>query len=316
MPNNTNITLPEGTVGIAGSAFWNCKGLASVIIPDSVVAIEPWAFGRCSALTSVTLGKSVKSIGKMAFRDSKMTALAIPASVTSIASDAFVGCSSLTSLTVDAGNKAFSIQDGVLYNKDKTALILYPEGKPGNSFTIPKTVTSIEIQGSAVLGIAMFINLQAIAVEAGNTAYSAQDGVLYTKNMTTLVSYPPNKTGGSFVIPNTVTTIGVGAFLSCNNLTSVTIPNSVTSIEYAAFRGCGGLDSLVIPASVKSIGSLSFVMGGNRLTITFAAGSNISAGDFAANLFGHGDTGFKELYLSNGAGTYISADSGRTWAKQ
>jgi hypothetical protein len=314
MPNNTAFTVKDGTVGIAGSAFYRCGGLTSVIIPDSVVSIGAWAFGRCTGLTSVTLGKSVESIGSMAFRDCKITALAIPASVTLIAFDAFAGCTSLISLTVDAGSKAFSIQDGVLYNKDKTALVWYPESKPGNSFTIPKTITSIQIKAGP--GIATFVNLSAITVEAGNTAFSAQDGVLYSNDMTTLVSYPPNKTGNSFVIPNTVRSIGDGAFHSCKNLTSVTIPASVTSIGGGAFRHVG-LTSVVIPASVKSIGFNAFIDIRALTSVTFAPGSKIADGDFGDNVFeGEERNALKTMYLAQGAGTYIRAAPNKPWVKQ
>ena len=79
------------------------------------------AFASCSGLTSVT----------------------IPASVISIGTGPFAGCSRLTSLVVDPGNPNYSSQDGVIYNKDKTALIQYPAGKPGG-FTMPNSVTSIE----------------------------------------------------------------------------------------------------------------------------------------------------------------------------
>ena len=55
------------------------------------------------------------------------------------------------------------------------------------------------------------------------------------------------------VIPNGVTSIGVGAFMGCSSLTSVTIPNSVTSIGHNAFYGCTSLTSNTIPDSVKII---------------------------------------------------------------
>ena len=62
----------------------------------------------------------------------------------------------------------------------------------------------------------------------------------------------------SITIPNTVTSIGEGAFYKCLSLTSVTIPNSVTSIGREAFYGCSGLISVTIPNSVKEISYLAF----------------------------------------------------------
>ena len=66
-------------------------------------------------------------------------------------------------------------------------------------------------------------------------------------------------------IPNSVTSIGPNAFKDCNGLTSVTIPNSVTSIGYMAFYYCSGLTSITIPESVTSIGGWAF-RGCSRLT--------------------------------------------------
>ena len=59
-------------------------------------------------------------------------------------------------------------------------------------------------------------------------------------------------------IPNSVTSIGGGAFSGCTGLTSITIPNSVTSIGGDAFSGCTGLTSVTIPNSVTSIGNYAF----------------------------------------------------------
>ncbi|HFG0472332.1 TPA: leucine-rich repeat domain-containing protein [Flavobacterium psychrophilum] len=62
----------------------------------------------------------------------------------------------------------------------------------------------------------------------------------------------------SVTIPNSVTTIGNYTFSDCPDLTSVTIPNSVTSIGDEAFSGCTGLISVTIPNSVTSIGDEAF----------------------------------------------------------
>jgi hypothetical protein len=62
----------------------------------------------------------------------------------------------------------------------------------------------------------------------------------------------------SITIPNSVTSIGNGAFSDCSSLTSITIPNSVTSIDGLAFSGCSSLTSITIGSSVTSIGNYAF----------------------------------------------------------
>ena len=114
MPANTSITLKEGTVGIASSAFFYCRGLTSVTIPNSVTSIGPSAFNSCSGLTSVTIPNSVTSIGSWAFRHcSRLTSVTIPNSVTSIGNLAFEDCSGLTSVTIP--NSVTSIGPSAFY---------------------------------------------------------------------------------------------------------------------------------------------------------------------------------------------------------
>ncbi len=101
MPAGTNITIKDGTKGIAGSAFESCGGLTSVTIPYSVISIGNYAFGFCSGLTSVTIPNSVTSIGESAFNGCiGLTSVNIPNSVTSIGSRAFYNCYRLTSVTI------------------------------------------------------------------------------------------------------------------------------------------------------------------------------------------------------------------------
>ena len=136
MPNNTIITIEEGTLGIADDAFKGCSGLTSVNIPNSVTSIGDDAFFRCSGLTSVTIPNSVTRIGNDAFyycsgltsvhisdlsvwcnikfdsgnpleyahhlylNGEEVSDLVIPDSVMSIGNFTFRGCSGLTSVTI------------------------------------------------------------------------------------------------------------------------------------------------------------------------------------------------------------------------
>jgi len=69
-------------------------------------------------------------------------------------------------------------------------------------------------------------------------------------------------------IPNSVTSIGSGAFGYCNGLISITIPSSVTYLGAAAFRNCSGLTSVVLPESITKIAELTFSFCSDLKTIT------------------------------------------------
>ena len=102
MPNNTKITLREGTKGIAGDAFSSCSGLVSISIPNDLHCIGDAAFSECTNLTSIVLPDSLKTLGYKVFEGcSKLTSVTFPAGMTEISSS-FNGCTSLSSITLPA----------------------------------------------------------------------------------------------------------------------------------------------------------------------------------------------------------------------
>jgi hypothetical protein len=285
-------------------------------------------------------GSTITEIPENAFAYcNNLTGVTIPNSVTSIGDGAFWECYSLTSINVDAGNSAYTSEDGVLYNKNKTALILYPGGKTGNTFTIPSSVTSIESYAFQDC-----TSLTSINVDAGNSAYTSEDGVLYNKAKTLLHRYPAGKTGTSFTIPNSVTDIEYNAFYYCTSLTSVTIPNSITSIGFCAFQGFIGLTSITIPNNVISIERSAFNACASLASVTIGSGvtsigehafwqcdsltSVTFQGTITSDNFGSYDDAedvditspfdgdLREKYLAGGIGTYTRASGGAVWTKQ
>ena len=147
------------------------------------------------------------------------------------------------------------VVDDVIFNYDTTELIQYLQGKHRASYTIPSNV--IKIAPEAFDGWNC-TGPKSINVAAGNAHYSSEDGVLFNKDKTQLIRYPSDKDGASYAIPSGVTTIGDGAFYSCEGLTSITIPNSVTTIEKVAFFRCTSLTSVTFPKSVASIEDYAF----------------------------------------------------------
>jgi hypothetical protein len=232
-------TYPVTSIG--AEAFKNCKGLTAVTIPNSVTSIGASAFFGCSSLTSVTIPNSVTTIGGSAFYYcSGLTSVTIGSAVTEIKYYAFGSCTSLQKFIVESGNTEFAADEqGALYNKDFTTLLICPAGK--TSFDIPQTVTSIG--GLAFWGCAGLISVtipNSVTI-IGSMAFNGCSGLT------------------ELVIPDSVTTIGYTAFAMCTGLTSVTIPSSVTSIDAFAFSGCSGLQRIIaLPTTPPTIEEQTF----------------------------------------------------------
>ena len=82
------------------------------------------------------------------------------------------------------------------------------------------------------------ISLTSFNVNSENADFCSENGILFNKDKTTLLQYPPAKADTGYSIPDGVTKIGDGAFSDCNKLTVMTIPGSVTTIGKDAFSGC------------------------------------------------------------------------------
>lgn len=136
-----SVTIPSCVTEIGSAAFMFCSSLTSVTIPGN---IGSGAFAFCSQLTSVTISSGVTTIGNGAFEYcERLTSVTIPASVTTIEDRVFDYCTALTGIWVDTANTAYaSDAAGVLFNKDKTILMLCPAAYCG-SYTIPAGVTTI-----------------------------------------------------------------------------------------------------------------------------------------------------------------------------
>jgi hypothetical protein len=312
--------IGNGVTSIGDWAFLQCYNLPSLAISRSVTSIGRGAFADCVSLLAINVdagnsyylseggvlfnkskssllcypaGKSdtysipnsVISIGDMAFRAcGYLTSVTIPNSVTSIGEMAFDGCG-LTSITIPTS--VTSIGNAAFYGCNDLP-----------SITVPRSVTNI---GEDAFGDCD--NLSAIIVDAGNSNYSSEDGILFNKSKKSLLCYPAGKSG-AFSIPNSVTRIEAYAFNGCRRLTSVTISGSVTSIGRVAFQNCYGLTSATISGSVTSIeyGAFWDCRGLKDVTVAWAMPLSVSSDVFyytsLAPITLHVPNGTKALYAA------------------
>ena len=279
-------TIPSGVASIGFDAFSGCSGLTSITVPESVTSIEGQAFVDCSNLTSVILSNGLKSIDTSAFLNcTGLASITIPESVTDIGTHVFYYCDSLESVTI-LSNHITSITPYMFYGcsnlknveipesvtdigyaafLDCTSLenITIPESVTAirdcafggcdslKSIFIPKNVTDISLSAWAGLGTGKNKNLEEIIIDSDNPSYASEDGVLFDKNMETLLQCPIGKSG-IYTIPMGVTSIGEGAFSYCDNLTNVIIPESVTSIGNSAFDVCMNLTEIMVASNNPS----------------------------------------------------------------
>ena len=241
----TSVDMSNNITSIGREAFWNCYQLTSITIPANVTSLEG-VFAGCYELTKVEIhsdalvSKDYNWLsGGLLYNlfGNYVQEFVIGEEVTKIGKCAFWGCTSLTSITIP--NSVTTIGSGSFSGCEKLT-----------SITIPSSVTSIEDNPfNACSG------LLSIQVEEGNTVYDSRN------NCNAIIKTADNEiiTGcQNTIIPNSVKSIGAGAFHMCNGLTFIDIPSSVTTIKGGAFWFCKGLASISIPNSVTTIGEQAF----------------------------------------------------------
>lgn len=261
------VVLQEGVTGISESAFARCGQLESVSLPSTLTNIASRAFLNCGKLTSVALPGGLQTVGYAAFAGTGLTEVVLPASVSSLNVTAFDDCASLTRVTVAEGNTAYASVDGLVYDAACEALILVPSGRAG-VVTLPASVTTLFASPFASCS-----RLTGIAVADGNTAFSAEGGILYNAARTELIQVP-RALSGAVTLAEGVPGISPSDFAGCAQITGITLPASVWYIGTEAFSGCSALHSLSLPASVSSLDP-RFMSGSSLTSVNVAAGNPV-----------------------------------------
>lgn len=313
----TSLTLPVGTVSIGNSAFQGCKNLVTVNIPDSIKEINKYAFQGCTSLSGVNFaeGTHLKMLDSSIFAGcTSLIEFKLPKS--DIARDLFgsssavkkftlakdallsdrvlIGLTSCEEFVVEEGNTSFVAENGVLYNKNKSTLIRYPQSKADTSFAVPEGVTQIGDSStqSAFYGAS---NLTSVSIPASVRTIGFR--AFYNCNALTNIDFLAAKDGNNFdlsigedafgysgltsiVIPARVAAVGGlsrGTFRNNTSLTSVTFEKGsrITSIPTEAFNFCSALKSIHLPATVTEIERNAFIYCKSLAAVTIEEGGEI-----------------------------------------
>ena len=247
-------SIPENVTAIKENAFDGCKKIKKIKLSKKIRAIEEGAFSG-SGLTEIKLSKNVEYIGDNAFcataikqmcfpqkityvgyevlAFSDVEKVYIPQKVAVISEDAFYKCKKLKSINVSSKNKKYSSKNGILYNKAKTKLLVYPSGKKRKTFRVP--------EGVKVIGSEAFqynANLRTLIISAADVNDKAGYRM---KKLETLHIKKGTKE------------IGASAFADCYNLKKVYMADSVEAIYSEAFINTQ-METFYIPSKLSWIG--------------------------------------------------------------
>jgi hypothetical protein len=252
-PTSLSVDGP-GTVTVSCAEKFGRDPLESLHIGKSVLAIEPEAFAerynlfslffeerqdnalttigasafiRCSSLTTVSLPGKLQEIGNEAFAYTSLEFVSLPASLQSL-TGAFYG-SPVATIVLEQGSATFSLVGGVLYSKDSTALILYPQQAAPTSFNVPSTVTDIETTAFALVTNLLSVVLPDGLLRIGPKAFYG----------CALLS--------SVTIPNVVS-IEAEAFANCVSLTFLRFPDSLTTLGSLVISG-SNVTTVLLPTA-------------------------------------------------------------------
>ena len=263
--NLKSITWGASLRFIWGKAFENCTALKSIVFTDSIEDVSSDAFRGCTNISSITFAK-----GKYFDLDS------LPKEFFPWGQNAF---------TLDgvryAPYKAFDREEAALlavvdlpkdadtFFPDITTLIIpakvehygfiYKVSECKSSFRQFPSLKRLELPSTVIkVDIAEIENLQEVVVDEGNTEFSTEDGVLFNKQKTVLLSFPRRRDVKEYLIPDGVQQIAEKAFYDQPFIEEIVFPDSTTAIEKRAFANCRSLREVHLGKNIKKIGIESF----------------------------------------------------------
>lgn len=265
-----SIVLPDGLKAIGDAAFCFCIFLEEIEIPGSVELFgKEWfsgciklsrvvfdeginevpeaAFLNCTKLNYIRLPQSIQTIRKSAFIGSGIVSLNIPQNVSLIEWGAFLNTTRLKTVTVSPDNTIYTSQDNILFSKDMTKLIM-AMGKVPSIYTVPDGVSIIGegafAQNDDIVQIAIPSTVQII--EAYAFSVSAVEEVVIEDGLTSIGKYAFSP----------IVAVGTKYYRKMglvSQLRHIRLPETLTSIGEGAFLGNASLAELVLPASLETV---------------------------------------------------------------
>lgn len=258
------LVLPKNVRSVGESAFRDCTSLESLVVENDEIELGERAFENCAILSDITLADGISEIYGGVFNSCKaLTSIRLPKELTVLGESSFADCVSLKSIDIPVHvtkiddmvfNGCISLEYVDIKNKvTKIGKYAFKDCKSLEKIEIPRSVNFI--------GIGPFrgcTDLKEINVESSSRYFKSVDNVLFNKNKSVLVSFPPRKELTRYEIPDSVTEIRAWAFCDCQSLEEIIIPDSVTEIGEGAFYQCDSLRQVVIPDSVDKIDDTAF----------------------------------------------------------
>jgi serine/threonine protein kinase len=232
-------SIEDKPVTIIGrKSFSQSRDFTAVILPKTTKIIESEAFFNCSWLRHITIPEGVDRIDEGAFAGCALTEVFLPASVTHFSNAAYQ-CPTLVSIGVDPANQVFTSIDGMLYDKQVTAILRCPEGR-----TRPVVLPS-QINHVGRMAFHHCLNLSEINLPKGVTFIGQMAFLRCTKLE-------------QIVIPSGLTKLEAQTLRECPRLESIVLNEGLEEIDGGVFIDCTSLKTITIPASVKTIHPQAF----------------------------------------------------------
>lgn len=240
-------TLPPFVEFLGDGAFKECKQLKSVKLNNKINIIRKETFMECYNLKEINIPDEVKMIESKAFQDCialrsvSLNNASLATSFDSQNQATFKGCTNLT--TIDFGQNVRFIPPFAFENCTNLQSIVLPSALLGLHISAfmgsGVKVINVPAMTSQLSGMNMNISqLQAINVAEANKEYASEDGILFSKEKTTLYRYPADKQGDEYTIPAEVKKVADNAFMGCKHLKTVNLSKGIENMGKNVFDEC------------------------------------------------------------------------------